>query len=73
MFQQSLSYYPIWALDSDKINFLGGGGGGGQRMLETRDLDRLNFFSLQIKVFRPILEFILSKSRALDRISFFSL
>ena len=31
--QQSLSYYPIWVWDSDRINFFGGGewGGGNAR------------------------------------------
>ena len=68
-FQQSLSYYPICVLDSDRINFFWVGGGG-QKMLETRVLDRINFLSLQIKGFRPFLEFILSKTRVLDRINF---
>ena len=42
-------------------------------MLETRVLDRINFFSLQNKVFGPFFEFILSKTLVLDRIDFFSL
>ena len=42
-------------------------------MLETRVLDRINFFSLQNKAFGPFLGFILSKTRVLDRINFFSL
>ena len=50
-----------------------GGGVGGGKLLETRVLDRINFSSLQIKVFRPFLEFTLAKIRALDRINFFSL
>ena len=74
VFQQSLSYYPIWVGDSDRINFFGGVGGGGegtQKMLETRALDRINFFNLQNKAFGPLWGFILSKTRAPDRINFF--
>ena len=44
---------------------------GGQKMHETRVLDWINFFSLQTKVFWPLFEFILSKTRAPDRINFF--
>ena len=42
-------------------------------MLETRVLDRINFFCLQNKAFGSFFEFILSKTRAPDRINFFSL
>ena len=57
VFQQSLSYYPVWIGDSDRISFFGGGGGGegAQKMLEIRVLDRMNFFRLQNKVFGPFL------------------
>ena len=50
-----------------------GGGGLGAKMLKTRVLDRINFFSLRNKAFGPFFEFILSKTRAPDRINFFSL
>ena len=39
-------------------------------MLETRVLDKINFSSLQNKVFGPFLEFMLSKTRVFDGISF---
>ena len=41
-------------------------------MLETRVLDRIIFLNLQNKAFGPK-KFILSKTRVLDRINFFSL
>ena len=44
-----------------------------QNVLETRVLDRINFFSLQKQAFWSFFEFILSKTRVLDRINFFSL
>ena len=72
-----LSYRPLGTLD--RINFSGGGVPEGppppfpQKMLETRFLDRINFFSLQTKGFGRFLGFILSKTRVLDRINFFSL
>ena len=50
-FQQNV--YPIWVLDSDRINFFFGGGGWGPKMLKTRVLDRINFFCLQNKAYGP--------------------
>ena len=44
-------------------------GEGTQKMLETRVLDRINFFCLQNKACGSFFEFILSKTRVLDRIS----
>ena len=41
-------------------------------MLETRALDRINVSSLPDKAFGPFFELILSKTRAPDRINFFS-
>ena len=68
--------YLGWALD--RIIFFWGGVWGRRgfqpkRLLETRVLDRINFSSLRKKVFGPFDEFILSKTRAPDRINFFSL
>ena len=44
-----------------------------KKLLETRVLDKINFFSLQNKAFGPFFEFILSKTWAPDRINFFNL